>query len=66
MPAPADFRISSFCQGGGCVGVALGPDRIAVRSTQVPGGPVLSFAAPTWRGFLTGVRVVERREPDRR
>lgn len=50
------FTISSFCHSGGCVAVALGPDEVAVRSSQEADGPILSFTAGRWDAFVAGVR----------
>ncbi|GGM65508.1 toxin [Longimycelium tulufanense] len=35
-----------------CVDVALGGDRVGVRDSKNPAGPVLSFDRRTWAGFL--------------
>jgi hypothetical protein len=51
------FRISSFCGGGGCVGVAVQPDgRVLVADTKDAEGPRLAFTAAEWSAFLAGVR----------
>lgn len=50
------FRISSFCNVSGCVGVAVGTEIVSVISTQVPSSPVLSFESGRWTAFVDGVR----------
>lgn len=58
--APLHFTVSSYCHGGGCVGVAVLPDRrVAVRDEKDRGGPVLEFTPAEWRAFVTGVRAGE-------
>ncbi|MFG2088132.1 MULTISPECIES: DUF397 domain-containing protein [unclassified Spirillospora] len=42
---------------GGCVEVADNlPGLVAVRDSKDPDGPVLTFAAVAWRGFVEGVK----------
>jgi Domain of unknown function (DUF397) len=42
---------------GNCVEVAgLPDDRIGVRNSRDPDGPVLRFTPDEWRAFLGGVR----------
>lgn len=45
-----------------CVEVGHGVDRVLVRDSKDPDGPVLSFTPDEWAAFLTGCR---RREFDR-
>ncbi|HEV3497500.1 MAG TPA: DUF397 domain-containing protein [Actinomycetes bacterium] len=40
----------------GRVEVAHGDDRIAVRDSKDPSGPMLLFTPLEWRAFLAGVR----------
>ncbi|MEV6682541.1 DUF397 domain-containing protein [Streptomyces erythrochromogenes] len=40
-------------QGGNCLEVATGPDRIHVRDSKVQDGPVLALAPASWTA-LTG------------
>jgi uncharacterized protein DUF397 len=49
---------SSFSYANGnCVEVAgLSSDRIGVRDSQNPGGPVLAFTPAQWDAFVGGVR----------
>jgi hypothetical protein len=37
------------------VEVAATPERVLVRDTKNPGGPVLSFTTAEWSAFLDGV-----------
>jgi Domain of unknown function (DUF397) len=51
------WRKSSHSAANGCVEVARLPeDRIAVRDSKDPGGPVLHFTVDEWEAFLAGVR----------
>jgi hypothetical protein len=43
-------------QGGNCVEVAAAVHRMAVRDSKDPTGPVLTFQASAWVGFLESVR----------
>ena len=56
----AEWRKSGRSGGGGeqtnCVEVAELLERIAVRDSKDPGGPVLAFTDVEWQGFLGGVR----------
>jgi hypothetical protein len=40
---------------GACVEVRRVPTAVQVRDTKDRSGPVLSFPADAWRGFITGV-----------
>ncbi|MPZ66686.1 MAG: DUF397 domain-containing protein [Pseudonocardiaceae bacterium] len=46
---------SHSANGDACVEVAPGPDRVLVRDSKDPGGPVLSVTAEEWRSFLATV-----------
>jgi hypothetical protein len=52
----ATWRKSSRSTNNGCVEVALVGDRVAVRDSKDPAGPVLVFTAHEWASFLGGVR----------
>ena len=54
--ATATWRKSSHSSNNGCVEVANGDDRIAVRDSKDPTGPILLFTHHEWRAFLAGVR----------
>ena len=50
------WRTSSYSGGNGaCVQVASAPDRVLVRDSKDPGGPVLTVPTPAWRAFLSTV-----------
>ncbi len=54
-----EFKISSFCSGGGCVevGHSSTDDTVIVRDSKDPMRSVaIAFAAPRWTSFLDGVR----------
>jgi predicted secreted Zn-dependent protease len=44
---------------GHCVEVADSATEVFVRDSKDAAGPVLSFAAPDWTGFIAGVRAGE-------
>ena len=52
----ARWRKSSRSGLNGCVEVAVVGDRVAVRDSKDPGGPVLLFTAHEWGSFLGAVR----------
>ena len=41
---------------GHCVEIAETPAAVLVRDSKDAAGPVLTFAAPGWQGFIAGVR----------
>ena len=48
------WRTSSYSVGSGnCVEVAPAPDRVLVRDSKDPDGPILAVPTPAWRAFLT-------------
>jgi hypothetical protein len=50
-------KASKSGQNGQCVEVAfLDGERIAVRDSKDPGGPVLSFTAAEWDAFVDGAK----------
>jgi hypothetical protein len=54
------FKISSFCHGGGCVGVAAGTgDSVIVINTAVDGLDRLVFTAAEWDAFISGAKNCE-------
>jgi hypothetical protein len=54
--ATPNWHKSSHSGANGCVEVAHGDDRVAVRDSKDPSGPVLLFTPHEWRAFLDGVR----------
>jgi hypothetical protein len=54
-----EFRKSSLCGTSACVEVAIEPDRVGVRDSEDPAGPVLSFSPAEWSVFLAGVKAGE-------
>jgi hypothetical protein len=58
----ATWRKSSRSNGGAegdCVEVAELTDRVALRDSKNPTGPVLAFTHPEWRDFLGVLRAGE-------
>jgi len=48
------WRTSSYSTNqGDCVEVAPAPDRVLVRDSKDPEGPVLAVPTAAWRAFLT-------------
>jgi hypothetical protein len=54
----AVWRTSSFSGANGqCVQIAfIGGNRVAVRDSKAPQGPVLIFTANEWRTFTRGIK----------
>jgi hypothetical protein len=50
------WRKSSRSSSGNCVEVASLAGVIVVRDSKNTSGPVLTFGAEGWRGFVAGVR----------
>lgn len=59
--AGAGWRKSSRSNGGGeqtdCVEVAEYPDRVVMRDSKNPAGPMLAVPRAQWRAFLNDLRV---------
>lgn len=61
-PDKLRFRISSYCQGGGCVAVAHHADgAVSIRNTQA--APTITFTKQEWDIFLKGVHNHEFESP---
>jgi Domain of unknown function (DUF397) len=59
MTMTSEWRRASLCQASGCVEVAMGPDRIAVRDSKHESGPVLVYDRGEWQTFITAVKAGE-------
>jgi len=55
-PGSLEWRISSACEGGACVGVARHEDRVFVCNTRSLDGPVGQFTADVWHSFLAVIK----------
>ena len=44
---------------GECVEVAELPDRVVMRDSKDPTGPILAFTNTEWSAFLSGIRVAD-------
>lgn len=51
-----DWRVSSTCEGGACVGVIRQGEVVMIGNTGNPDGPVSKFTEDEWRHFLTGAK----------
>lgn len=55
--ACVEFRRASQCNGGTCTEVAVCPDGVLVRDSQLgDGSPVLSFGAGAWQAFTRHIK----------
>jgi hypothetical protein len=64
FPPTISWHISSFSADGGGNCVEAGPiedgtDRVAVRHSTDPAGPVIVYTRPEWEAFVAGVRAGE-------
>jgi hypothetical protein len=48
------WRTSSASAGTECVVIAIVDDRVLVRDSKDPVGPILEFTHAEWRAFLVG------------
>jgi len=51
-----DWRVSSTCEGGACVGVIRQGEIIMIGNTSSPESPVSKFTQDEWRQFLAGAK----------
>jgi hypothetical protein len=52
-----EFKISSFCTGGGCVEVGHSPDATVVRDSKDPSRAVtLNVSPAAWASFVEGIK----------
>jgi predicted secreted Zn-dependent protease len=54
-----DWRISSRCDSGACVGVARQGESVLVGNTSDPEAPVSRFTRQEWHAFVAGVKLGE-------
>jgi hypothetical protein len=55
-PGNLEWRISSACEGGACVGVARHGDYVLIRNTGSLNGPVGKFTSGAWHSFLAEIK----------
>lgn len=53
----SDWRVSSTCEGGACVGVIRQGDLVLIGNTTDPESHVGRFTKDEWRQFLAGVKL---------
>ena len=55
---PVAWRTSSYSgsNGGTCVEVGTADPAVAVRDSNYPDGPLLAFAAETWKAFTAQLK----------
>lgn len=54
----SDFRTSSFCSSGACIGVAVDADSVTVADLP-DGEAVLRVSREQWSAFVAGVKAGE-------
>lgn len=61
------WRKSSLSADGNCVEVGTTPqwDLVALRHSQSPAGPIVTFTPEEWAAFVGGVHLGEFEPPDR-
>lgn len=52
-----DWRKSSLCESGACVGVARQGEFVLIGNSSDPGAPVSRFTRQEWSAFVTGVKL---------
>ena len=57
--AQGEWRRSSRSEFNSCVEVCFVGDRVPVRNSRDPDGPVVVFTAPEWDAFVAGVKLGE-------
>lgn len=57
------WRKSSRSQYNACVEVCFLDDRVPLRNSRDPDGPVIVFTAPEWDAFVEGVKLGEFDRP---
>jgi Domain of unknown function (DUF397) len=50
------WRISSWCDGGACIEIAIQDHAVLLRSSADPDGPVLAFGPAAWRELIAGIK----------
>jgi hypothetical protein len=55
-PEDLDWRVSSACESGACVGVARRGENVLIGNTGNPEGVVSEFTVEEWLRFLAGVK----------
>lgn len=64
MPEREDaWRRSSHSEYSACVEVCFVGDRVPLRHSRHPDGPVIVFTAPEWDAFVAGVKLGEFDRP---
>jgi hypothetical protein len=52
-----NWRITSQCESGGCVGVARDQEFVVIGNSSSPEAPVSRFTRQEWRAFIAGVKL---------
>jgi predicted secreted Zn-dependent protease len=52
-----DWRISSQCESGACVGVARHDEFVLIGNSSDPEAPVSRFTWQEWSAFIAGVKL---------
>jgi uncharacterized protein DUF397 len=56
MESTPTWRRSRRCDTNHCVEAALVGDRVAIRDSKDPNGPVLRFSIDEWASFVAGLK----------
>lgn len=55
-PDELDWRVAFACNGGACIQVAPRGDRVIIRDSVNPHGPVLACSRDDWHAFVSRIR----------
>lgn len=53
----SEFKTSSICSTGCCVGVAIKDEAVYVTNTTTPDSPITRFTHEEWKAFLAAVQI---------
>ena len=56
MTRDDSFKISSFCSGGGCLGVAVAGTSVTISDVRNDDGPTVTVSREEWAAFVAGVK----------
>ena len=56
MTRDDSFKVSSFCSGGGCLGIAVSEATVTMKNVEADAGPTLTVSREEWAAFVSGVK----------